>query len=219
MKKVSDTTPTSTQAERLAIVEGLYQQHHDYLLRFLARMSIDGLEIKDIAQEAYCRLFKMDNLGAINNPRAFLFRTAVNLVNDHLRQTYRRSSKEHVDIDSVELHTGDPLIEQIVQGKQELDIMRRTLDELSPKCLAVFILCRIEGHTQKEAAAEINISTSMVEKYMFQALSRFKQRLGQARKPALELVKPLHSPVSRSAKANRNKAKINRVKDNENGKP
>ena len=184
-----DSYSKPMDSEQLACIEKLYHEHHEFLLAFLQRMDVEGMDVSDIAQESYYRMSRTEGLKQIKNPRAFLFRTAVNLVNDYHRRSYRRSAKEHIDIASLEMDSPDPSVERVVQGVQELAIVRGALRELAPKCLAVFTLYKFEGRSHKQIAAELNLSVSMVEKYIMQALKLFRQRIEEAAGPSLKLVR------------------------------
>ena len=67
------------------LIERLFQEHNESLLRFLAARLGSRHEAREVAQEAYVRLLKLDTPGAIGYFRAFLFKTAANLAVDRVR--------------------------------------------------------------------------------------------------------------------------------------
>ncbi len=167
-------------AEQSAYVARLYQRYHKTLLRFLQRMELNPVDALDIAQEAFYRIARKENLISIEQPRAFLFRTAVNLVADLNRQNSRRHANQHVDIDNLELH--EPVNtaqapERVVQGRQRISALRAALRELKPSCADTFILFKFEGLSQAETARQMGISISMVEKHVVKALTHLRKRL------------------------------------------
>ncbi len=174
--------------EQKALIEALYREHHRALIAFLSRMPVEGMEPEDIAQEAYYRLARMDNFSDVSNPRAFLFKTATNLVNDVYRRNFRRSVKETIDFSEFELAASDPSQERIVQSKQEVALIRKALKEMNPNAMAVLTLHRFGGRSQKQIAAELNLSLSMVEKYMNRAVNFLRERVLAADGPRLQLV-------------------------------
>ena len=63
----------------------LFNLHAQDVRRFLtSRVACDATAI-DLTQEAFLRLARMPNLGAVENFRTYLFRIATNLATDHLR--------------------------------------------------------------------------------------------------------------------------------------
>jgi RNA polymerase sigma factor (sigma-70 family) len=55
--------------------------------------------------------------------------------------------------------------------------VRAALEELAPKCREVFVLHRFESLSYPQIAAELDLSVSMIEKYVSQALAHMRQRL------------------------------------------
>ncbi len=171
-----------------AFMEALYHEYHDYLLRFLQRMDVEGMNINDIAQDAYYRLARTDKVEELEHPRAFLFKTATNLVNDFCRRNYRRHTDDHIDIGSVDLCSATSSPDRQVQGQQDIDVMRAVLGGLSPKCQTVIVMSKFQHRSHKDIARSLNISTSMVEKYIRQTTRKIKQRIEMAGEPRLTLV-------------------------------
>jgi DNA-directed RNA polymerase specialized sigma24 family protein len=71
-------------------VERLFREHNTSLLRFIAARIGSTQEAREIAQESYVQLLRLNGPEAVSYLRAFLFRTAANLVTDRLRQRGRR---------------------------------------------------------------------------------------------------------------------------------
>ncbi len=71
-------------------IADLFQAHNRSLIRFLAARLHSSEEAKEIAQEAYVKLLKLDEPDTVSYLRAFLFRIAANLAADRLKQRKRR---------------------------------------------------------------------------------------------------------------------------------
>jgi RNA polymerase sigma-70 factor (ECF subfamily) len=76
-----------------------------------------------------------------------------------------------------------PLQDAVVQGRQELALLHRTIDELPPKCRVVFLLSREHGLTMKEIAARLGISEKTVEKHILRAMTQCRQALHAVGRP------------------------------------
>src|SRR6267154_5272898 len=71
---------------RTAVVERLFRDHNEALIRFLRGRVGSRNEALEVAQEAYVRLLSLDQPGAVSYLRAFLFKTAANIAIDRRRR-------------------------------------------------------------------------------------------------------------------------------------
>ncbi|MDD1622799.1 MAG: RNA polymerase sigma factor [Methylococcaceae bacterium] len=125
----------------------------------------------DICQEAFMRLCRAEDLSNVANLKAYLFRTALNLLLDHYRsQTIREATTvEWLDDEPPEAED-QRCAETVALGEQELDRLIDTLAALSPLCQRIFYLNRFEGLKQREIAETLNISIRTVEENIKRAL-------------------------------------------------
>lgn len=63
------------------------------------------------------------------------------------------------------------------ENKELGDTIRRAVDHLPERCRAVFVLSKYEGMSQKEIAAELEISPKTVENQMTKALKMLREQL------------------------------------------
>ena len=68
-------------------------------------------------------------------------------------------------------------IEETYRDRNTLHIIERALYDLPPKCRQAFYMHRSRGYTYPEIARQLDVSTSMVEKYITQALNHFRNKL------------------------------------------
>src|ERR1700722_14351166 len=71
---------------RVAVIERLFREHNEALIRFLCGRVSSRNEALEVAQEAYVRLLSLDQPGAVSYLRAFLFKTAANIAIDRRRR-------------------------------------------------------------------------------------------------------------------------------------
>jgi RNA polymerase sigma factor (sigma-70 family) len=165
-------------------LDALYRQYSRALLRFVSRQDIGTEEAKEIVQETYCRMHQVPAVESLESPRGYLFRTAINLTRDTKRQRRRDYSGPHDEFQDTDAVASEaPTAYQILNGKQELEIIRRAITELTPVCRQVFIMHRFENATYREIAAHFDLSVSMIEKYVSQALAHLKKSLDEAHRP------------------------------------
>jgi RNA polymerase sigma factor (sigma-70 family) len=165
----------SNDAGRLA--EDLAREHGTDLVRFIARRLRSETDARDLAQEAYVRLLSMKRQDLIRDPRPYLYRIAANIL-------YEFELKRKADVVGQTRWSQD--LETEVEPTEMESLHLRTwldsvLEQLSPKCRTVLILHRRERMTYEEIGARVGISTSMVKKYLAQALQHCREHLKELR--------------------------------------
>jgi RNA polymerase sigma factor (sigma-70 family) len=169
---------------RARFFDALYRQYAQPLLRFISRQNINREEAREIVQETYCRLQQVPQVESLESPRGYLFQTAINLARDSKRQRRRlydvTVGGESGTPDVAEVASEAPTAFQQLEAEQELTIIRTAIAELSPTCRRVFIMHRFEGATYAQIAEGLNVSVSMIEKHVSQALAHLKTRLDAA---------------------------------------
>jgi RNA polymerase sigma factor (sigma-70 family) len=132
----------------------------------------------DLASEIYLRLYRVKPvLTGRNDARAYLFRMAANIAIDHNRLERRRSD---ILNESEDLFQGvEPGPEPAALARSEMAIVESALAELPEKCREILILSRLHGLTHGEIAKRMNVSKSLVEKYIARALVHCRQRLNE----------------------------------------
>jgi RNA polymerase sigma-70 factor (ECF subfamily) len=151
------------------------------LVRYLAKKVPNDEDANDLAQEAFLRMHKFQQSKDLENARAFLYRTANNLVIDQLRRArvhdrYMSSEMlpEHSDEDEDKFA---PSAERTVSAEEELDRIYEIVDRMPVKVRRAFLLHRGKDMSYSEIATEMNVSTSMVEKYIIQALKLIRENV------------------------------------------
>lgn len=143
--------------------------------RLRARLPSDE-DAQDIAQQACLNLLQASHPDTIQNPKAYLFRIAYNLVYYHYRDRARRRW-EHSELDNFE--SPEPSTDEtVVQGvrRQQID---RSLQELSSKRQTVMMLRWRHGLRVAEIAERMNLSRAMIKKYLAQGLAHCRKRLNR----------------------------------------
>ena len=159
------------------MVEDLAVQHNIDLIRYIARRVRSVADAKEIAQETYVRLLRLDRKDLIRDPRSYLYRVAGNIIYEF--ELKRRASDTVCLTDSVAETVSAPQANPDLIGLASR--METVLAQLSPKCRAVLILHRREGLTYREISDRIGISVSMVKKYLVQGLDHCRAALSDYR--------------------------------------
>jgi len=152
------------------------------LTRYLARKMHNSEDASDLVQEAFLRMHKFQKTHTLDNARAFLYKTANNLAVDQMRR-----EKIHDKYLSFEMqpHISDddedkfvPSAERHASAEQELAKTYEVIDTMPAKVRRAFLLHRGRDLSYTEIAKEMDVSTSMVEKYITEALKILRKELG-----------------------------------------
>jgi RNA polymerase sigma factor (sigma-70 family) len=164
------------------LVERLAADYGEDLLRYISRRVRSSADSRDIAQESYVRLLRLERKDLIRDPMPYLYRIAANVLYEfELKRREEingllRWSAENRSQGMAAAATGGDAESLALQDRLE-----SVLRQLSPTCRAVLLLHRKEGMTYDEIADEIGISSSMVKKYLSQALRHCRQQLKEFR--------------------------------------
>lgn len=138
------------------------------LRRYLVRFSSDSHEIDDIIQETFIRAFGVELKRKINEPRAYLFKTAKSVAIDKIRKNKNARTEPLEDSGLVNrlIDENQFSAEEWLDGRRKLAFLAEAVAQLPPQCQRAFILRRIDGLEYKQIANRMNISVSAVEKHV-----------------------------------------------------
>jgi RNA polymerase sigma factor (sigma-70 family) len=158
---------------RVEVVERLFREHNEALLRFLRGRVGSHNEAREVAQEAYVRLLSLDQPGAVSYLRAFLFKTAANIAIDRRRrdQNFDRVAGRQLFAELTENRTP----ERQLSGEQTLRDLGILIEGMPAKCRESFVLNQIQGLDAATIATQLGITDSMVRKYVVRALLHCRQ--------------------------------------------
>ena len=149
------------------------------ILYFLRKRTDNASDAADMTQDVFTQWLDYRDRAKVEQPRAFLFQMARNLLRDHWR---KQKVRQAVHADQVE-RDAEPVIDEQNEPMaaalrlQRLEQLKEVLAELSPRRREALMLHRFEGLSQAQIAERMGISTSMVEKHIAFALLHCKRRL------------------------------------------
>jgi RNA polymerase sigma-70 factor (ECF subfamily) len=160
---------------RIALVERLFREHNEALVRFLRARLHSQQEALEVAQDAYVRLLSLDEPGAVSYLRAFLFRTAENLAVDRMRRVrmHERASESTLFREFADSRTP----ERQTAATQTLQRLEKVIAAMPWKCRRAFVMRRLEGKDVGVIAAELGLSERRVREYIADALLRCREFL------------------------------------------
>lgn len=157
---------------REATFDSLYRQHHHELIGFLSRQLESRDQAADLCHEVYIRLLNAPPArgDGLDNPRAYLFRIARNLLIDHRR----RGQPDLIAIDTLEPVLVCPRACPETDACQQQCVHQLTgaLSALPERLRQALIWHRMEGLTQREIGERLGVSERMAGRYIAQAVTR-----------------------------------------------
>ena len=162
----------------MAREEGIYAVYlslRSSLMRAVMRI-VPPREVEDIVQETYVRVCQIETRGRdIEEPRAFLFKTARNLALDHLKRAETRlvvNIEEMCESALDELGDVTDRTFDLVASDEEFSLFCKAVRELPVQCRKIFVLKKVYGYSQQEIARHFNLSENTVEKHIAQGIRR-----------------------------------------------
>jgi len=162
-------------------IEALYADHHGWLRGWLRRKLGNAADAADLAHDTYVRILATGRHPDAGQSRRYLARIASCLVVD----LYRRRRIEEAYLETLGLLPAQQAPSEesralIIETLVEIDTL---LQALPAKARAALLLCKIDGLTYREIAAELGVSLSSVEKYIAAALAACYQALYEPARP------------------------------------
>jgi RNA polymerase sigma factor (sigma-70 family) len=167
-----------TAEDRQAFLTAIVRDHGPGLRQYLAaRLRNAAADVPDLVQEVYLRLLRMPRHEVIRSPQAYVFTIAHNVLYEHgLRRSNRPETVGLTDMlsEMPSPHAEDPAAQ--ADSRQRLEQLDRSLQELSPRAYATFVLHRRYGFSLDEIAQHFGVSRPMVKKYLAKAVVHCRER-------------------------------------------
>ncbi|MFN5417505.1 MAG: RNA polymerase sigma-70 factor [Flavobacteriia bacterium] len=158
-------------------IEYLFKTYYKRLFRVAFQFVSDEHAADDIVQEVFIHVWnKREELNITTTVEGYLVKSTVNRALNYLEKNKKMVKVEiqdHLEIDHA-LH-------QLKESNYDQEILQQLisdcLDNLPPKCKAIFVLSRFEGMKNKEIAEHLGVSIKTVENQMTIALSKLNSDL------------------------------------------
>lgn len=149
----------------------VYRQIVPKLTRYLTFRMKNHADSEEIAQEVYLRLMRIKDVDLVQNPNAYLFKIANNLVSEILL----KKSKAPITIDLADavengLDEDTNTLARKIESDAEIKRLEKLLEELPPLYRSVLLLRKRDGYSHKEIAEKLSISKNTVHIYLTRAL-------------------------------------------------
>lgn len=150
-----------------------WRQHKSELRGFLQHRAVSPAEADDLLQEVFLKAVAQgSSFCELDNPRAWLFHVARNLLADRLRL-----ARELVPLPDDLAADAEPPFDPVDLLSHCLP---RVLSELSAEDREAILLCDIEGMTQNDYARHLGLSLPAAKSRVQRARTRLRAQLAEA---------------------------------------
>lgn len=146
--------------------------HATEIRRFLVHRGGNAQDAEDLLQELFLKAVQQPDFCALENPRAWLFHVARNLLIDRLRLT-----KTRVPLPDDLTASEEPDLKPVDQLSQ---CIPRVLSELAPADREAILLCDLQGMTQQAYADKLGISLAAAKSRVQRARARMQAQMVSA---------------------------------------
>ena len=170
-----DTLIASFQEGNMEAFSQLYNLHINVLFNYGLKLTIDKELLKDCIHDIFVKLYtKKDELGTIDNLRSYLFISLKNKLCDELR---RRMYMSDTAVEEVSISTPTDVEDDYMeeeQRKNEFSLVRRLLDQLSPRQREALTLYYIEEKKYEDICEIMNMNYQSVRNLMHRGLTKLR---------------------------------------------
>ncbi len=159
--------------------EALFCRYNQDLRRFLGRHLANTSDVDDCLQETYLSVWRQEARGHLrDNPRGYLFITALNVARALWRKDKPRRQFNHVDLSEHRDLAHSVESEKTLREREAIRLIGNQLDTLKPSAKAAFLMHHIDGMNFEDIADRLGVSTRTVERHMARALDHCRAALG-----------------------------------------
>jgi RNA polymerase sigma factor (sigma-70 family) len=159
-----DEQDLESRRDLRARCDALFREHNDALVRAVYSRVHSWEEATEVVQEAYVRVFRLNNPPPINFLRAYLYKTAFNLASDSRGRNARRQQREESVYTEVyrERERENPTPERLCLDDEMRMYLQEAVNKLPPKARMAFTLVELEGQSVRDAALAMDSSEMAV---------------------------------------------------------
>jgi RNA polymerase sigma-70 factor (ECF subfamily) len=151
--------------------ERMFYDHAEFVLRTAHRVTGSEEDAEDVLQSLFLRLLT-NPIPKEGNPRGYLYRAAVNLSLNIIRQ--RKRVVLTGDTDRFESLAGGTAFGDEPESHQ---LLRRAITELDPKAVEILILRYVHGYTDAEIGKLLGVSRGGIAISLFRTRARLRKSL------------------------------------------
>lgn len=175
MKSPDSKLVVKMRAGDVSAFDSLYWRYYQVVYRNILKLTKDPLVSEDILQEVFIRLWeKRQDINFEQPVVNWIFVISFNLSIDYTRKKLREQELHRkLLLDTNAIPQNGSVYEDYYL------LLKRAIEQLSPQKQRIVKLCKLEGMTYEEAAAEMKISRHTVKEYLSAAMASLSEYVRQ----------------------------------------
>lgn len=172
----ADNQATTNKLQANRALSQLYQQHAKSIVGYLQRnYGFGPPEPEDVVQEVFAKFGEYQQLHYIDNPKAYLYKMAVNLTLNAIKRVKRMHNlmQQQMTNDEEPLTDADP--ESITARHNQLAALGEAINLLSDKQREILIRSRLKGETYAQISKALGWSQADICRQLYAALAILQQ--------------------------------------------
>lgn len=162
------------QQDDTSAFDTLYWKYHQAVYRNIFKFVKEPIGTEDILQEVFTKLWeKRKEINANQSVAGWLFVISFNLSVDYVRRKLREQTIHR------ELYNINPDEDFGLDNKgvyeEQYQLLEEAIAQLSPKKRKIVTMCKLEGKTYDEVAAEMQISRNTVKEHLSVAMAKLNE--------------------------------------------
>lgn len=152
---------------------------HDSALKSYLRRAFPAArqEVDDVVQESYLRLWRARAGQPLKSAKAFLFTVARHVALDFLRRKHASPFDDVGNLTALPVIDDKAGVTELVSMEEKARLLAQALTTLPPRGREVVILRKLKGLSQKEVAAQLNLSEKTVDEHLYRGMKRLGAHL------------------------------------------
>ena len=154
----------------------LVDRYHNILCIYAYQLTSDHDYSKDIVQNVFINIWRMrlklkDDFAV----KSYLYRSVYNVFLNH-----ERNKMHAIPLDKKNINALSSILEEEDEKSIEklMNLVKREIENLPPKCKRTFLLSKQEGLSNIEIAEYLNVSIKSVEAHMTKAFATLRKTVG-----------------------------------------
>ena len=184
MNRPNTAPPTVAPQEPLSgdLLESTFARFQDELLGMLYHLLGNLEDARDALQDAFLKCWRRrDDVGRIDNLRAWVFRVTLNAGRDLRGTAWRRRRKPLPEFDDAAPVEPGTAPEKAAVQNEELALVRQAIRTLRPEEQEVFLLRQNGDLTYEQIAAALELPVGTVKTRMRLALEKLRTHIAAPR--------------------------------------
>ncbi len=151
--------------------------HEGTYLAHARRLCGNADDAADLVQDAYAKLFGLENWSGLASPKAYALTMIRNLAIQKLRRARVVSIRQIAGLDAGDLADEAPNAQRQTIDREQLRRLLKAVERLPDRCRQIVIMRRFEDKPPQEIARQLGLSLSTVEKRLARGMFLLSQAM------------------------------------------